>query len=94
MCGDESRAYRIEVRGLVQGVGFRAFVVRAAAENRIVGSVRNKSDGGVEIEAQGRAAELERFLLAVREGPRMARVDDMRVETTGPLGASSFEIRW
>ncbi len=89
------KTFRVSVRGLVQGVGFRAFVVRSAAENGIRGGVRNSEDGSVEIDAQGCAPDLERFLMDVRQGPRMARVDDMRVETVdSPSVYRSFDIRW
>jgi acylphosphatase len=58
------------------------------------GYVRNRYDGAVEVEAEGPAAELERFLDALRQGPRAARVSDVEVEwgaARGDLGP--FEVR-
>ena len=66
---------RLIVRGRVQGVGFRAFVLRRAAELGIAGSVRNRPDGGVEAEAYGRERELRRFVEALRMGPGHAWVE-------------------
>lgn len=83
------------VEGLVQGVGFRAFVVRRAAEIGVRGFVRNTRDGAVEGEAQADARNVEQFLLDVRQGPRMAQVNELRVESVAaPGNYSSFDIRW
>jgi hydrogenase maturation protein HypF len=59
-------AERIVVRGLVQGVGFRPTVWRLAEECDIRGSVLNNGDG-VEIIAQGKAVDLERFIQAISD---------------------------
>lgn len=95
MSGSGEKTLSVRVEGLVQGVGFRAFVLSRAADCRVTGFVRNTLDGAVEVEAQGKAEELERFLLAVRQGPRMAQVDDMRVETVREAPRyGTFEMRW
>ena len=44
---------RVEVRGRVQGVGFRAYVVRRSRALSLTGWVRNREDGSVEVEAEG-----------------------------------------
>jgi len=62
------------IRGRVQGVGFRAFVVRCAEDLGVGGWVRNREDGAVEVEAEGSRAALERLLVALRRGPDGARV--------------------
>jgi len=62
------------IRGRVQGIGFRAFVVRRATELEVGGWVRNREDGAVEVEAAGSRAALERLLTALRRGPDGARV--------------------
>ncbi len=70
-------AVRWVVSGRVQGVGFRWFVLRQASELGVAGWVRNLPDGRVEVAAKGdqhRLAVLER---ALREGPMMARVDNV-----------------
>jgi len=54
--------------------------------------VRNSYDGAVEVEAEGSAGALERFLDLLRQGPRAARVQDVRVDwlpirgDLGPFG--------
>ena len=57
---------RIEIRGTVQGVGFRPWVVRLARGNGIRGTVRNDARG-VRIEAFGAAPDVERFIIELRE---------------------------
>ena len=71
---------RYVVKGRVQRVGFRYYVDDAAHRERILGYVRNRHDGTVEVVAEGDADAMQRFEMAVRRGPTGARVDD--VETT------------
>ena len=71
------QAVRVVVHGRVQGVGFRAWVVREAIALGVGGRVWNLADGGVEAEAVGSAAALERFVAALRTGPRLARVEQV-----------------
>jgi acylphosphatase len=62
------------VRGRVQGVGFRYFVVQQAQARELVGWVRNLGNGDVEAWAEGPRPQLEDFLDALRQGPPLARV--------------------
>ena len=72
-------ATRIRVRGQVQGVGFRPFVYRLAAELGLTGWVLNDADG-VEIEAQGSEEALDALRLRLKdEAPDLARVDEVTV---------------
>ncbi|HKQ58176.1 MAG TPA: acylphosphatase [Candidatus Eisenbacteria bacterium] len=66
------------IRGRVQGVGFRYFVTRRAAALGLSGWVGNRPDGGVEIEAEGPRAALERLVEAVGQGPAGARVTEVK----------------
>ena len=75
----DRRRLRAEIIGEVQGVGFRLFARAEARRRGLQGYVRNRHDGAVEVEAEGPAADLDQFLDALREGPRLARVKDIRV---------------
>lgn len=77
------RAYR--VIGRVQGVGFRWWTRRTAAELGLHGWVRNEVDGSVVVHASGSAEALGRLETALRRGPSAARVD--RLESISPTGA-------
>jgi acylphosphatase len=63
------------VHGRVQGVGFRYFVTREARALGLAGTVRNRPDGTVEVEAEGGPGALTQLLEAVRRGPIGARVE-------------------
>jgi acylphosphatase len=83
------------VTGIVQGVNFRWFTKRHAANLGLVGYVRNRSDGSVEFVAEGPRAALENLLDLVRVGPPSAVVDNVDVQWSEPTGEYSyFEIRF
>jgi acylphosphatase len=75
---NDRRRLKAEIMGHVQGVGFRVFAEREARRHGLHGYVRNRYDGAVEVEAEGQASDLEQFLDALRQGPRLARVQDVR----------------
>ena len=62
---------RVVIRGAVQGVGFRPFVYRLAAELGLTGWVNNSAQGVI-VEVEGNSESLEAFLLAIekRKPPR------------------------
>jgi hydrogenase maturation protein HypF len=85
-------ARAVEVRGVVQGVGFRPFVWRLADRYGVRGWVRNRN-GVVEILAEGREADLDAFCEAIAtEAPPLARVEDVRWTPSRPAGFSGFEV--
>ena len=65
------------VRGLVQGVGYRAFVEHEAHRRGLHGWVRNRRDGAVEAVFAGPRSEVETMIEACRRGPFSARVSDL-----------------
>ncbi|MCC7130494.1 MAG: carbamoyltransferase HypF [Anaerolineae bacterium UTCFX2] len=84
---------QIWVGGIVQGVGFRPFVYNLALRHGLSGWVRNTS-AGVEIELDGRRADLEEFVQALQaEAPTLARIDEVRLEWRPANGFQGFEIR-
>ncbi len=68
----------LEVRGRVQGVGFRWHVMEMARDLRLAGWVKNRPDGHVEIAAAGDGAALAKLEAAVRAGPPGAHVEEVR----------------
>jgi len=84
---------KIAVRGAVQGVGFRPFVRRLAAELSLAGWVNN-SDQGVFIEAEGPRASLEQFLLRLKTGkPPRSFIQSLESWWLDATGCAGFEIR-
>ncbi|HJV89276.1 MAG TPA: carbamoyltransferase HypF [Holophagaceae bacterium] len=85
---------RLEVQGVVQGVGFRPFIYRIALAHRLEGWVRNRPDG-VEIEVQGERAELEGFVGDLKAAPPApARIQAVATrEIPERAGEAPFSIR-
>lgn len=84
---------RIDVRGIVQGVGFRPFVYRLATKLRISGFVRNTSEGAV-IEVEGTDDALEHFLAGIiARPPPLAQIKDVSVSRLLPSGEAGFNIQ-
>lgn len=83
---------KLQVTGVVQGVGFRPFVYRLARRHRLTGWVRNTSTC-VEILVEGPPAALERFVRQIRtEAPALARVEAVLAVEAAPEGRVGFEI--
>jgi len=62
------------VTGVVQGVGFRKYIDRAAKELNLSGWVRNRADGSVEINAQGPENALDELFRKATNGPARSKV--------------------
>jgi acylphosphatase len=83
------------IRGRVQGVGFRWFVHREAAELGLRGWVRNTDAGEVEVVAAGDAETIAELRAELHKGSRGSRVDAViEHELTEAEGESlgGFEI--
>lgn len=85
-------ARRYIVSGRVQGVGFRYFAERMAAETGVAGWVRNLPDGTVEIRATGKPEQITTFEAFMRRGPRHAGVRGFESFEDSPSDAKSFKI--
>ncbi len=91
---EERVACALEVRGVVQGVGFRPFVWRLATELGLDGTVINRA-GQVEIEVAGSAEAVEAFAGRIRtDAPPRARVEEVVVRPIerAPAAGSGFTI--
>jgi hydrogenase maturation protein HypF len=87
-------ARAIEVRGIVQGVGFRPFVWRLATELGLDGTVINRA-GQVDVEIAGSQEAIDQFISRIRSGaPPHARVEEVNVREAAPeiVAGSGFAI--
>ena len=91
MVGPEAAKSYI-VRGRVQGVGFRYFVERAAAELKLTGFVRNLDDGRVEVYATGPADKLAELSQRLWKGPRFSDVRGVEEQDAAVQQYESFRI--
>ncbi len=92
--GQAVERLQVVVRGHVQGVGFRWFVVRAAAGLGLDGWVLNRADRAVELVAEGPSERLDELLAMVREGPPGSSVQAVEVARSPASGGlDGFHIR-
>ena len=84
----EPQDYRLHARitGVVQGVGFRYFVLQNAQDLELTGWVRNRWDGSVEVTAEGSHNALNTLLVKLRRGPLSAEVEDVQYEFSDSQG--------
>ncbi|MFN2266139.1 MAG: acylphosphatase [Anaerolineales bacterium] len=94
MTDSEKMRLHVIVRGRVQGVGFRAFVVDSGLALGVTGWARNRWDGSVEVVAEGTRDALNTLLADLRRGPRMSNVTELEQEWEPASGEyKSFGIR-
>ena len=87
-------ALDIQVKGIVQGVGFRPFVYRLAKKYLVDGWVLNATDG-VFIHAEAETKLLDEFVMELSENPPAAsKVDEIDLKEVPLEGFDSFEIRF
>lgn len=82
------------VSGRVQGIGFRHFVFEHAERLDLTGWVRNTADRKVEVVAEGERDDLERLLAQLRQGPLLARVQEVQFSWSKDQGEfDAFRVR-
>jgi hydrogenase maturation protein HypF len=85
--------YRIGIKGLVQGVGFRPFIYRLAREIDLNGWVENRNDGVV-MEVNGSRRQLEAFREDVfTRAPQAASIESFDIQKIQSKTFGSFEIK-
>jgi len=90
-----SRRIHVFVQGGVQGVSFRAYTVDKALTLGLTGWVRNRSDGRVEVVAEGYQEELEQLLKWLHSGSPSADVAGVESEWLAATGEFvSFDRLW
>lgn len=89
----QNGTYRIRIKGLVQGVGFRPFIYRLARNQDLKGWVENRNDGVI-MEVNGSRRQLEAFREAViSQAPQAASIESLELKRTKHQSFGSFEIR-
>lgn len=67
------------ISGDVQGVGYRTWARKQARDLGLVGWVKNREDGTVEVVAEGEKKDLEEFIKQCQHGPDVAWVENLEV---------------
>ena len=86
------RAIRASVRGRVQRVGYRRFILDLAQELGVSGYVKNLPDGSVELYVQGENPDLSRFIELVKSPPPPAYVARFEIRDMGMTVAAGICI--
>lgn len=87
------KTYKLTISGKVQGVWYRASAKEKAIELGLTGKVWNEYDGDVGAIVQGPLDKILSFIEWAKEGPPLAKVDDVRDEEVHEdLKFASFEI--
>ncbi|MBI4824793.1 MAG: acylphosphatase [Nitrospirae bacterium] len=83
---------KINITGVVQGVGFRPFIFRLAQEMGLKGYVFNDA-GGVAVEVEGKEPLLTQFLIRIEEEkPVLSKIFSLRHSFLHDKGFKDFVI--
>lgn len=85
-------SYQLHITGRVQGVGFRYSALQKARALNLDGYVQNLPDGSVKAVVSGEQNPVNDFNHWCRQGPSMARVEDVHVSDIPNWNKSGFEI--
>lgn len=85
---------RIQVKGIVQGVGFRWFTRRHATRLGVGGFAKNMPDGSVLVEAEGEPAFVDMLIDELKRGPSHAVVEEVIVEDIPVQNENVFRIAY
>lgn len=89
------KTIKIEVYGLVQGVGFRFMTKKLADQLGVKGTVMNRNDGSVYIEAQADPMTLQQFTSQVKLSPSPSgRVDNVRIAEIDHSPYKDFSVTY
>lgn len=92
---NDPAAVRAIVHGRVQGVYYRSFARRRAAELGLAGYARNLPDGTVEVRAEGERERLKQLIGHLESGPPAARVTKVVTDWSEYTGNyAGFTIRY
>jgi acylphosphatase len=93
MSNTSKKRLSVLVHGMVQGVGFRYFVLRSAKNIGVTGWVKNLPDGSVAAIAEGEERNLETFLDILKKGPSFSHVSNVDIEWEEYKGSfKSFDV--
>jgi acylphosphatase len=88
-------AAEILIEGRVQGVGYRAYVQRKAAQLALAGYVMNLRDGRVRVRVEGSREAIEELAKELTKGPPLARVEQLDLTWRPPSGRfTEFGVRY
>lgn len=88
-----ARAVHVYIEGRVQGVWYRGWTMQQAHKLGLAGWVRNRRDGRVEAVFSGDTDALDTMIALCRNGPPLARVDNIIISESEAEDMSGFDTR-
>jgi acylphosphatase len=89
------RRAEIIINGLVQGVGFRYYIVRHAERLGLTGYTKNLYTGEVQTVVEGEVPVIEELFSLIRTGPGHASVKNAKIYWSDSKDEfTSFEVRY
>jgi acylphosphatase len=86
---------QVLIQGIVQGVGYRFFVIEQAKQYKIRGYVQNIPDGRVKVVAEGDKGMINDFIECLKIGPISARVTSIDIKSCEEdEGFTKFDVRF
>ncbi len=90
---EDITSLKVQVHGIVQGVGFRDFLANSAAAQKLDGWVRNRADGTVEALVSGPTRNVEIFVSHATQGPPGAKISAVDLHNSEPPKEKGFNRR-
>ena len=84
---------RLEIKGKVQGVFFRATSRKIAGKNNVKGWIKNAKNGNVEAIITGKKGDVDMFIKWCREGPEKAIVDEVIITHMEETIFEEFDVK-
>ena len=83
----------INVKGVVQGVGFRPFIYNLAKENNLLGWVSNTSKGVI-IDIEGNEKNINKFIKSIKSNPPiLSKINSINIEEKEVINYDAFNIK-
>ncbi len=86
------KAVKVIIKGIVQGIFFRAFVKEKADRMNVTGYVRNLEDGRVEAFLEGSVDAVNAMIEICRRGPPHSKIEKIEVIDERYQGMKDFKI--
>ncbi len=86
------KAVRLYLRGVVQGIFFRAFVKENAEKYNVKGFVRNLEDGRIEVFLEGDFEPVDKMVELCQKGPKYSQIQGVEIKEEKVQGFKEFKI--
>lgn len=86
------KSVRLYIKGLVQGVFFRAFIKENAERYNVKGFTRNLEDGRVEVFLEGDVNDVNKMIELCKKGPKHSQIKNVEIKPERFQEFKTFKI--